>query len=194
MTPTILLFILFALIAIIAVRGRLLSFRAQRPKDYAATSPEFDIRQVLNGPIVSEGVIYGPTGRMTSSFVARMHGEWDGDTGTLTEDFTYSGGNTMQRKWFLTMGPDKTFVAEADDIEGKGQGVISGSTVMLRYRIRLPEESGGHVLDTTDWMYLMEDGTIMNRSEMRKFGIKVAELIASMRPEPFEEHQTIAAQ
>ena len=39
-----------------------------------------------------------------------------------------------------------------------------------------------HALDVTDWMYLMENGTIMNRSEMRKFGIKVAELIATIRP------------
>ena len=28
------------------------------------------------------------------------------------------------------------------------------------------------------------DGAIMNRSEMRKFGIKVAELVATMRPDP----------
>jgi hypothetical protein len=31
-------------------------------------------------------------------------------------------------------------------------------------------------------MYLMENGAIMNRSQFRKFGIKVAELVATMRP------------
>ncbi|RYH08146.1 DUF3833 domain-containing protein [Tropicimonas sp. IMCC6043] len=193
MTLTALATFLGVVVCAIVAKLRLLSFRAQRPGDYAATSPEFDIKRDLNGPIMSEGVIYGPTGRMTSSFVARMHGEWDGDSGTLTEDFVYSSGVTMQRKWNLTMGPGKTFVAKADDIEGSGQGVISGSTVMLRYRIRLPEESGGHVLDTTDWMYLMGDGTIMNRSEMRKFGIKVAELIASMRPDSATSHRSVDA-
>ncbi len=186
--------LLVAVIVAVAARALFLSFRAQRPHHYSATSPEFDIKRVLNGPISSEGVIYGPTGRMTSSFIARMHGEWNGDSGTLSEDFVYSSGKTMQRKWYLTMGTDNTFIARADDIEGEGHGVISGSTVMLRYRIRLPEESGGHVLDTTDWMYLMADGTIMNRSEMRKFGIRVAELIATMRPAPIEAQQTIAAQ
>jgi hypothetical protein len=30
----------------------------------------------------------------------------------------------------------------------------------------------------------MENGTIMNRSEFRKFGFKVAELVATMRPVP----------
>jgi len=33
----------------------------------------------------------------------------------------------------------------------------------------------------TDWMYLTENGTVMNRSQFRKFGIKVAELVATMR-------------
>jgi hypothetical protein len=31
-------------------------------------------------------------------------------------------------------------------------------------------------------MYLMPNGTIINRSQFRKFGIKVAELVATMRP------------
>jgi hypothetical protein len=38
------------------------------------------------------------------------------------------------------------------------------------------------VLNTVDWMYLTPNGTIMNRSQFRKFGIKVAELVATMRP------------
>ncbi|TVR45575.1 MAG: DUF3833 family protein, partial [Rhodobacteraceae bacterium] len=33
----------------------------------------------------------------------------------------------------------------------------------------------------TDWMYLVDDKTIVNRSQFRKFGIKVAELVATMR-------------
>jgi hypothetical protein len=31
-------------------------------------------------------------------------------------------------------------------------------------------------------MYLTSNGSIMNRSQFRKFGIKVAELVATMRP------------
>ena len=80
------------------------------------------------------------------------------------------------------MGNDGHFTATAEDIIGTGTGRQLGAMVQLSYRIRLPEDAGGHVLDVTDWMYLMENGTILNRSEMRKFGIKVAELIATMRP------------
>ena len=54
----------------------------------------------------------------------------------------------------------------------------------LSDRIKLDEEAGGHVLNVTDWMYLMENGTIMNRSQFTKFGITVAELVATMRRLP----------
>ena len=65
---------------------------------------------------------------------------------------------------------------------GIAEGYASGSSIRMSYRIRLPEDSGGHVLSVTDWLYLCENGTLMNRSVMRKFGFKVAELIATMRP------------
>ncbi len=157
-------------------------FRSQKPSDYAATGPEFDIRRHLSGAMISEGVIYGPMGRVVSRFIADMTGTWEGDHGTLAEDFRYAGGGTQARLWTLTMGANGSFTATAPDIIGTATGQQSGATVRLSYRIRLPEDAGGHVLDVTDWMYLMENGTILNRSEMRKFGLRVGELVATIRP------------
>ena len=180
---TLFISLLVLLLGGVAVKTLLLSFQAQKPSDYAQLGPALGIRTHLNGEIASEGLIFGPTGRLSSSFVAKMVGEWNGDTGTLAEEFTYSSGRQQSRKWFLTLGPDNTFTATADDIVGKAQGIVSGSTVKMSYQIVLPQEAGGHRLWVTDWLYLTEDGVIMNKSEMRKFGIKVAELIATMRPE-----------
>ncbi|MGR3617253.1 MAG: DUF3833 domain-containing protein [Paracoccaceae bacterium] len=173
---------LLALLALFA-QSMFLSFRAQSPEGYASTNPTFVLKTHLSGPILSEGLIYGPTGKMTNSFVAKMVGEWDGDTGTLSEEFTYSNGKQQSRKWFLKLGEGSTFTATADDIVGEAHGIVSGSTIKMEYKIMLPEEAGGHTLAVTDWLYLTENGVIMNKSEMRKFGVKVAELIATMRPD-----------
>jgi hypothetical protein len=169
-------------LGVLALIHRTWSFQAQKPEDYAAEQPVFDIRQHLVGPIACEGVIYGPTGRVTSRFVADMQAEWAGATGVMTEQFRYSNGSVQERAWSFTLSEDGKIEAEAEDLVGTGVGRQKGAGVMLRYRIRLPDSSGGHVLDATDWMYLMENGTIINRSEFRKFGIKVAELVATMRP------------
>lgn len=173
-----------AVVALLVVWNRSATFRAQKPSHYAALGPEFDLRQHLSGPILCEGMIYGPTGRVTSRFVADMDGVWQGDTGTLSEVFRYDNGKVQTRAWTLMVAPDGGIVATAPDVIGQGTGQASGPTVVLRYRIRLTPEAGGHVLDVIDWMYLMENGTIMNRSQFRKFGIKVAELVATMRPNP----------
>lgn len=173
--------LLAALLVLTAARQFLFSFRAQKPADYAATAPQMSLAEHLNGDILSEGIIYGPTGRVTSSFVAQMRGEWSGNRGTLSEDFKYSTGVIQNRKWTLEIGQNGHFTATADDIVGKAKGEISGSTAVMYYRIVLPPSAGGHVLDVTDWLYLVENGTIINRSELRKYGIKVAELVATMR-------------
>ncbi|MBY0350538.1 DUF3833 domain-containing protein [Tabrizicola sp.] len=176
-------------LGVIALRARFASFTAQRPADYAS-GPAFDLRRHLNGPLACDGVIFGPTGRVTSRFVADMEGRWEGSTGTLSEEFRYDSGSIQHRAWTLALGEGGRIIATAPDVVGQGEGRVAGSGVMLRYRIRLTPEAGGHVLDVVDWMYLMENGTIMNRSQFRKFGIKVAELVATMRP--LEKPATLA--
>lgn len=182
---TILLILLGAGFAFGAVwaRGRYADFLAQTPEDYSdGRAGQFDIRTHLNGPVQCEGVIYGPTGRVSSRFVARFDCSWDGNAGVMKEVFDYDDGSQQLREWNLTLGNDGTIKALASDVVGEGTGYQSGDSVLLKYRYRLPEASGGHVLDTVDWMYLAPNGTIINRSQFRKFGIKVAELVATMRP------------
>jgi hypothetical protein len=173
--------ILFAVAAAV-LKSRYVSFWAQKPEDYPADGPQFDIRQKLNGPIVCEGVIFGPLGRVSSRFVADFEASWQGNVGVMKEHFRYDSGNEQHREWRLTLGNDGTIKAEAPDVVGAGSGKQHGSVVQLNYRIKLSDEAGGHVLDTTDWMYLTPNGSIMNRSQFRKYGIKVAELVATMRP------------
>jgi Protein of unknown function (DUF3833) len=181
-------------LALMALRSRYASFAAQSPSDYTGKGPTFDLRQHLAGPMSCEGVIFGPTGRVTSRFVADMQGTWAGNTGTLAEVFRYDSGTIQHRAWTLVLGESGKITATAADVVGEGTGRVEGSGVLLRYRIRLTPEAGGHVLDVTDWMYLLDNGTIMNRSQFRKFGIKVAELVATMRPVQIEARQLAAAE
>jgi len=184
-----LIYVLIGAVVIFALgwsRSRYADFLAQAPDDYASADLQFDVRTHLNGPIVCEGVIYGPTGRVSSRFVGEFDCHWEGNKGTMNETFLYDDGSRQDRCWQLTVGNDGRIKALAEDVVGEGTGQQSGDSVQLKYRFRLPEASGGHVLDTVDWMYLAPNGTIVNRSQFRKFGIKVAELVATMRPAPQE--------
>lgn len=184
--------ILGAVIAFAALwaKGRYAGFVSQKPDDYAeARSGQFDLRHHLDGPILCEGVIYGPLGRVTSRFEAEFDARWEGNVGVMEEVFRYDDGSVQERAWHLTLGNDGRIKATAADLVGEGEGVQSGDSVQLKYKLRLPEASGGHVLDVVDWMYLTPNGTIINRSQFRKFGIQVAELVATMRPNRNEGRQ-----
>ena len=183
MLKTLLLILIGLVLAAIIAWGwsRLFSFDAQKIEDYASTEPTFDVRTVLNGKMLTEGMIYSFNGRVSSRFTAEMRANWNGNTGLMSEDFTYATGRTQHREWTITMGENGAFTATAPDIEGIAQGQQMGAAARLTYTLILPEDAGGHKLDVVDWMYLMENGTVMNRSEFRKFGIKVAELIATFR-------------
>ncbi|MCY4335916.1 MAG: DUF3833 domain-containing protein [Litoreibacter sp.] len=168
-------------LSLVLLHQRKMTFIAQNPDDYDSATPELNLREHLNGPILCEGVIYGPLGRVSSRFTADMNVTWDGNVGTMTERFTYDNGSTQDRCWTLTLGNDGSVKATAPDVVGEGQGAAKGPALQLLYKIKLAEDAGGHVLDAVDWMYLVENGTIINRSQFRKFGIKVAELVATMR-------------
>lgn len=174
--------VVFALIlAALLVRVWFMSFRGQRPDEYIGLGPDLDLRHHLNGENICEGVIFGPTGRMTSRFHATMTGRWQGDDGMIDVDFVFDGGATQSRSWHLTLEDGGRVIAEAEDTKGRGHGRITGPTLQLLYTIVLPDDAGGHTMKVTDWMYLTEAGTILNRSQFRKGGILAAELVATIR-------------
>ena len=161
---------------------RIASFKAQRPEDYRDWQPRLDPLRHLSGEMECRGIMFGPTGRVTSQFTASMKVIWNGPIGVMDEVFVYHDGTRQSRQWRLTLGEDGALRAEADDVLEAGRGQISGNTLRLEYTIRLPRENGGHLLDAVDWLYLQADGTIVNRSQFRKWGIKVAELFCVMTP------------
>ncbi len=164
--------------AVFLLGGCVWGFSAQGTYDYAEASPEFVPADTLSGRYLSEGLIYDYTGRVAARFKAEMIGDFTETGGTLKEHFIYASGREDRREWTLTFQDDKRFTATAPDLVGKAQGEASGNALKMTYKLRLPEDAGGHVLSVTDWMYLTDEGTIINRSQMRKFGVKAAELIA----------------
>lgn len=169
-------------LAAVWVRTRFASFRGQRPEELRHLGPAFDLRTHLSGRLACEGVIFGPTGRVASRFTADMTVTWNDNVGTMVEDFVYDSGATQKREWTIEVDDQGHVTATAPDVVGTGEGQQSGPAVQLSYRLKLAEDAGGYELDATDWMYLVGDNVIINRSQFRKYGIKVAELVATLRP------------
>ena len=166
---------------LITVKFQFFAFKNQNILRFKEEKNIFDIRDCLNGPMVAEGIIYGLSGNLESTFIASFEGSWKGNEGKLIENFNFSSGKNQIRQWRLKVLGDGRIEGTAPDIIGKANGQQMGSAVKLEYKLKLSQELGGHEINVIDWMHLMENGTIINRSEFRKFGVKVGELVATFR-------------
>jgi hypothetical protein len=171
---------------VLVLRRRFADFSGQSANDYADDYPQFDMREHLNGPMSCDGVIFGPMGRMTSTFEADFDISWDGNTGVMKEVFRYQDGSVQNRQWRIELDGGGNFEAFADDVPGKARGEVAGPAVLFNYAIKLPADAGGYTLKAFDCMYLTKNGTVVNRSQFRKFGFRVAELVATIRKKETE--------
>lgn len=148
---------------------------------YKGTTPVADIREYFNGPVRAWGIVQDWRGRVVRRFDVSMVGEWQGDVGTLTEDFAYYDGETQHRVWTIRKLPDGTYEGTASDIIGKATGGTEGSAVRWDYVMDLPVGDTSYRIHFDDWMWVMNDGVLINRSYLKKFGIPVSELTIFMQ-------------
>ena len=143
---------------------------------YQKTEPKADIKEFFNGEIKAWGLVQDWKGKVVTRFDVDMVGKWAGNKGILEEDFVYYDGRTQKRIWHITKNEDGTYEGKADDIVGTAKGFEKGSAVNWYYTMDIPVDGKVFRLKLDDWMWQMNDGVIINRSYMKKFGITVAEL------------------
>jgi len=159
------------------------------PSQYAAEKPVLDLRRYFDGTIDAWGVFQDRAGKVVRRFTVVIRCSWVGDTGTLDEDFVYSDGSTQKRIWTLRKlapgpGADPRITewsGTAGDVVGEARGAVSGNAFNWRYTMALEVDGRTWNVDFDDWMYLMDERTMLNRAVMSKFGIRLGEVLLSFR-------------
>ena len=121
--------------------------------DFANTGPTLRPEEYFAGSMKAWGLFQDRTGAVKRQFVVDIHGEWDGKTLILTEDFTYGG------------------------VVGQATIEVAGNAMNLRYTFDLAVGEKTYRLNFDDWMFLQPDGKRMiNRAAVTKFGLRVGEV------------------
>lgn len=154
---------------------------APQIEDYASEKPALDLRSYFDGTVDGYGIFTDRGGKVVRRFTVVVVCSWSGDQGVLDEDFTYSDGTKEKRVWRITQLPDGRYSGRAGDIVGEAAGVARGNTLQWNYTLSLPVD--GRVIDVQmdDWMYRMSDTVMLNKTEMRKFGIRLGEVTLAFR-------------
>lgn len=143
---------------------------------YREQTPRLELRDYFNGTIDAWGVFQDRSGEVVKRFRVEIDARWDGRHGVLDEHFTYSDGSTQRRVWHIEELGDGRFEGRADDVVGVASGEAAGNALRWRYVLRLPVGEREFEVHFDDWMFLMDERVMLNRSVMSKFGFRLGEV------------------
>ena len=146
---------------------------------YRSETPVLDLREYFNGTLEAHGIFQDRSGEVVKRFTVIIDASWQGEVGTLDEHFTYSDGSTQRRVWTITRTGEGRYVGRADDVVGEARGEEAGNALRWRYVLALPVDGKVYNVDFDDWMFLMDDRVMLNRSVMSKWGFRLGEVTLS---------------
>ena len=158
-----------ALAALLAVNG------CSKPMDvsgFAGTAPAFDPVVFWTGHTHSWGVVENRAGAPTDIVQTDCIGEAEGPDGLhMRQTLTEGDGTIAHRDWHLRRTAPGQFEATANDMTGTAHGEAAGRVFHWTW---VWNKAGG--LSMHQWMYLMPDGTMMNRTVITKLGVTLAQV------------------
>ena len=140
--------------------------------DEKLSDKALNLEEYFEGRTVAYGQFEDRFGTVRRRFKVEIDGTWDGRALRLAERFQYSDGSTEVRNWVLTKtGPDE-WTGTAEGVQGLARGTESGDTFNWQYTIDLPLKDGSSQrVSFDDWMWLLEDGRLLNKAYMSRFGV-----------------------
>lgn len=143
---------------------------------YKAERPELRLEEYFNGTLDAWGMFQKRDGTVVKRFKVVIDASWTGNQGVLDERFTYNDGTTQRRVWKITRTAEGQYQGRADDVVGIANGEVSGNALRWVYTLELAVGEKIYHVNFDDWMYLQDDGILMNRSVMKKFGFRLGEV------------------
>ena len=147
---------------------------------YANERPALDLKRYFDGTIDGWGMFQDRSGKVVTRFHVVIDAKWNGDTGTLDEAFEYADGRRERRVWTIVKDGDR-YTGTAGDVVGTASGTAAGNALQWRYVLALPVEGTVWNMDMDDWMFLMDERTMLNRTTMSKLGVRVGEVTLAFR-------------
>ena len=143
---------------------------------YRNESPKLDLEKFFIGKTDAWGIFQKRSGEVVKRFHVEIEGKKVGEELILDEQFTYSDGTKQQRIWRLSKSGTNRWSGRADDVKGDAQGELAGNAFKWEYVLLLPVDGTTYEMHMDDWMYLVDENTLVNRTKMSKFGIDLGEV------------------
>lgn len=156
-----------------------------RVQSFAAPGPQFDPVRFFTGHTRSWGVLENRSGAPTGRVETDCHGEAEGPDGLhMVQLLKMADGTVRTRDWRMRRTGPHSYQATANDMVGTATGEAAGR--VFHWRWVLATDPGNPLKNVAleQWMYLMEDGAMVNRTVISKLGITLAEVTEQFEHSP----------
>ncbi len=154
---------------------------------YAGERPQLDLPGYFSRPVQAWGIFQNRSGEVVKRFKVDITSHREGERLILDERFLYSDGTRQQRVWSLLPAGNGRWRGRAADVIGEADGEVAGNALRWRYRLNLDVDGTTWEVDFDDWMYLMDEDTLINRSSMSKLGIELGQVTLFFRRAPVSD-------
>ena len=152
---------------------------APNATDYAQEQPVLDLSRYFNGRLQAHGMFQDRFGKVVKRFTVAVDGKWTGIQGVLDEQFSYSDGSTESRIWHLTQHTDGRVTGTAADVVGEAVGQMAGNSFHWQYTLRQPIGDSVYEVQMDDWMIMVDERVVLNRTSMSKLGVRLGDVTLS---------------
>ena len=135
--------------------------------------PEFSLEDYFSGKTEAWGLFHDRFGNLKRSFKVDITGTLSGNELTLDERFLYDDGEEDQRIWKIKLLGNNKYSGTADDVVGSAIGEASGNALNWKYKLNLKIKDSTVKVDFDDWMFLQDRNILMNRAEVKKWGLNI---------------------
>ena len=146
-------------------------------KEFQNNTPKLDLFEFFAGETIAYGIFEDRFGNLKRQFRVNINGKIDNQILTLDEDFLYDDGEQAKRIWKIEKKIDNNqkiiYEGQADDVEGKASGSISGNALNWSYDIYLNIKGNDIKVHFNDWIYKQSEDLAINRAYVSKFGINI---------------------
>ncbi|BDX08520.1 DUF3833 domain-containing protein [Planctobacterium marinum] len=144
--------------------------------DYRGSEPNLNLKTFFDGKLKVYGMVQDFSGKVTRRFTADIDASWDGETGTLDELFYFDDGEQQTRIWTLNHLGNGEYNGTAGDVVGVAKGKTVGSVFRWQYELTIPYDGDTLNVKLDDWLYLITEDRLINRTSINKFGLEVGEI------------------
>ncbi len=152
-------------------------------ENYRNSTPTLDLYHFFGGRSQAWGMFRDRNGTVVKRFTVAMEGRREGDSLILDERFQYADGSRQQRVWRLQPQGNGQWLGTAADVVGTAHGEVAGNALHWRYQLQLPVDGQLYTVDFDDWMYLVDERSMLNSARMSKFGFTLGEVSLFFRKE-----------